>query len=451
VLTATLVSCWGCSHQQVGRESGKTSMGAKVGSPAEAINGDWLLLRRGSKLRVANGGALESQVDERRVRLFGYRLAGVHGKIVNLDAAAPDAEYTSRRYPPPAFARNAHFQFLSDNVGLLTRLEREPTLAFRPGPAPRHLLGRYALSGADGDIDTLTVEPRAVTLASAKRDRSEQLPILGASGPLGPGGILALLDGDGTSQLCIIVGPAGEILIELQSEHGVKGPFEARRISPPEATAPQPDPDGGASLPPPGRYVIEDVQGTRSGRLDIEGKHLSLTAGEGQASFPATLVGRVGGRASHVHLDLGQDLGLMHVDIWPLDDVERTFVIVGKRRAGKPGGSIYLMYPEGTHLDFAPSFGFDKDLDLLCSELAGLDTPAREETVTSALQRTGERASSLIMRLLAVSVAQVDPSMRLTMIRMVVESNGRSLPTCAGVQRLLPPRENGGSKREVTP
>jgi hypothetical protein len=451
-------ACLGCAHQHTDDQAeGRSATPPTSATGREAIDGDWVLVSRAARLRVANGGAIESEAGEYRRHLFGYRLSGAHGPVVELDAAAPDDEYTEIHYPPPMFARRARFLVISNSVGILTRLGRTPSLAFRPGPTPPHLRGRYTLSQAIDGISAIDIGPRAIEFISPKQGEAEALPILAVSEPSGPGAILALGVGENRGQLRIIAAPAGKVLVELETQQAVKGPFDVRFAPAPGSPGSPGAPDaqvgaGAAVLPAAGGYVIEDLSGEGSGRIEIEGSLFRLTAAGKPTSCTVSLVGRLGKTVAHLHLACGPDRRTEHVDLWPLDATERVFLLTTRRLASSTrSNGPYLVYRADAIPSSAPSLGFDKDLDLLCTELGGLETPVREASVTSALQRVGEQASSLIMRSACAGAMQVDPSMRIPLIRMITEQNGRSLPSCPGLERLRPGEPDRGAAGEVTP
>jgi hypothetical protein len=443
MLAAVGLACVGCAHQAVAPQpAGAISAVEPSAGPLVAINGDWVLLGSNSALRVSNGGVLSYRTGERRLIVQGYRIAGVRGPVVDLDAieASNFAKYWKQLLP---FAERARFLVVSDGVGVFVSPHYGLALAFRPGPVPSCLLGRYVFAKAIDDDEAIDVGPRLVGIVSAKHNEPSLSPVLAASEHFGAAATLVVATGTRKEELRIFATTDGKTEIETKNEHSVDGPFGAR-FDPVSSTAEpsaKADEKVAAVLPSPGSYEIEGLSELPAARIEIEGARWKVTFADDKGSLTAmaTLAGQIGTRLSHVHLDPGSSKSVLHLDLRPIDGGGGAFLIsIGEGRHGNGPHGTGLMFRSGAIPAWAPSFGLEKDIEMLCAELGGLSVPAHKEAIEAAVQNVGARATSDTMRSLCTSLLSVDPSMRWTMITMGFRYAGRPLPSCVGIDRLRP-------------
>jgi hypothetical protein len=411
-------------------------------APLEAIDGDWVFLGNNSLLRVSNGGAVTFMLDRERIIARNFRLTGRHGSVIELEAEKL-AHSRSCQLP---FARQARFLLLSDEVGLFTLVGERPSLAFRAGPMPSPLHGRFQLGHALDGVSGLEVGPRAVEFLSTGETAKALLPVL-AGGEHKDGSAYLVLQADSQRRLLgLFAVPGGNHVVEVSGSRGLAGTTDAR-FSPAQPCAHAGEEP--AALPSPGAYRIEGLGNQRLvGRMQLDGASWTFSpfdpSSEGKGGFTAkaTLVGHVGARASHLHLVVGSEVA--HIDLRTVGGDSSAFVI----STSKDDSSVGFLFREGVVPIWAPSYGLDKDLQLLCTELSALSLPATTEAAEQALERVGAGATSHDMRNLCKALLDVDPSMRLTMVKYALADLGRAAPTCAGMERLRDPKTPQPPKEE---
>jgi hypothetical protein len=124
----------------------------------------------------------------------------------------------------------------------------------------------------------------------------------------------------------------GKPQIEFVNDDRVVGPVDAHFTPAVPAVDPPPaKEEAGASgaFPSPGAYRIEDLGGFLSGRVQIEGNRWYVALSNGTTEFTATasVVGQIGVRLSHAHLDLGPLKGVLHLDLRPIDGGGGAFLV----------------------------------------------------------------------------------------------------------------------------
>ena len=439
---AAALASLGCAHPAAAPGAASVAGPAQHATvPLEAITGDWVLLGWPTELRVSNGGAIVYAADERHLSLHRYRVAGARGPVVDLDDAEEEI-LGGRRKPTPLFTRRAHFLVVSDAVGLFIPPDRPSVLAFRAGPVPSSMVGRYALAKAIDDVDVLEVEARAVRMASAKENARDYLPILSASEHSDAAASVVLVHGTQRGLAQFFAAAGGKPQIEFGNEDRVVGPVDVHFTPAVPAVASSPAKgEAGASvaLPFSGAYRIEDLGGFLSGRVQIEGDRWQVAISNGTTDFTATasVVGQIGARLSHVHLDLGPLKGVWHLDLRPIDGGGGALLVSASGgRDRNYARRMGLMFRADAVPAWAPSVGLEKDMAMLCAELDALSVPARSEQIEAAFSRVGGRATSENMRKLCTSVIGVDPSMRLNMLRHVLRDMGGAIPSCASADKL---------------
>jgi hypothetical protein len=407
-------------------------------TPLDVINGDWVLLDSMSGLRVSNGGAISYHAYERSRSLDHYRIVGARGPVVDLEA--DDVEGTpARHYQPPPFARRAQFLVVSDGVGLFTSPNSPSQLAFRPGPVQSTIQGRYELATALEGVAAIDVKPRVVTLIDwvNSKTRPSLLPVAAASESAGPAASIVLIRGS-QQLLSILDTTDGKTTIEFDSDKCVTNMHEAHFQPATRLPAAKQVAEPAAVLPSQGNYEIEGLGEALAGRIEIHGAQWKLPASDGIGTVmaTATMAGHIGARLGHVHLTVGASKGVWHLDLRPIDG--GAFLVSG-------GGGEYdreklrgvgLMFRAGAMPTWAPSFGLEKDIDLLCSELGGLGDPVRAEAVDAAILRVGTTARSDTMRRLCAALLAVDSFMRFNMIPSAFRDLGRPVPACSGIEKL---------------
>jgi hypothetical protein len=432
---AALASCGfylACAHPAPSPDA--PTKGAQA--PLEALEGDWALLGTQSLLRIANGGAVTFLLDDRQMIARNFRMKGRRGLMVDFEAEE-DVHNRSCQLP---FTRQARFLALSDEVGVFTDPGRRPCLAFRAGPVPSSLQGRYQLAHPSDGVGGLEVGARALQRLSTGSKAESPLAILAVGEHVDGAGTLLLLDGSTRRPLGLFATSGDNRVVELDDSRGHESAVDVRFFP---AHVPAQGASSVGMLPASGSYRIEGLGIEKlTGSLQIDGDVWTFTtsapSGE-KSSFAAkaTLAGRVGARLLHLHLVAGSEA--THLDLRPIDGYDGAYVL----STGKDHGSVGFMFRADAVPAWAPSSGMDKDVALLCAELAVLSLAAPARAVEQALERTGAGAASDDMRSLCKSLLDVDPSMRLTLVKYAFASFGRVAPTCAGLDRLR------DSKREA--
>ena len=315
------------------------------------------------------------------------------------------------------------------------------------------MVGRYGLAKPSEDLAAIDVRSRTVELSSTRKVPPAILPVMAASEPVGSAAWMILLGDSTNSALNIFDTSAGKSLVELVSRERVVGSTVESFV--PAATRSTAKAGAGlaATLPASGVYVVEGLESQPDARIEIDGPHWTVTVAGSTARLTgtATLAGHMGAAYLHVHLDLGPALGMVHLDLRSFEGQgtqDGAFLVFGLGRvAGNPRRATGLAFRANAIPSWAPSFGFEKDIDLLCAELGGLPVGAKSDVVEPAFGRVGTRSTSDRMRILSASAMGVDHSMRYNMIKFIFQGGGRAAPTCEGVDKLRRLAEATGDRK----
>jgi hypothetical protein len=435
----------GCAHPAA--PPGAVAPGERSSAPLAEIDGDWVLLGSMSGLRVSNGGALSYETGESRLHVQGYRVASACDRVVYLDATAE--EQGGERPPLPPFARRARFLVVSDGVGLFTPPGGISVLAFRAGPVRSPLLGRYAFANvAPGDLLALDLGPRTVGISFLQGGRPELLPVLAVGDVSGAAATLVVASGSSKRLLRIFATPDGKSEIEVTGQPAPAQFTPAAAVA--DARAAKPGAPSSGAPPSPGTYQVEGLGHLFAGRIELADGRWRIPPFDDKEGFTATatLVGQMGTRLFHMHLGLGKEQGVLHLDLRPIAGSEAFVVSVSEGRHGDDRQRTGLMFRAGANPSWALSFGLDKDIDLLCTELDGLAVPVSHEAVDAAFERVGARAISDTMRALCLAAISVDASMQMNMVFFALRDVGRPVPSCAGIEKLRHLAGHQGEKPE---
>jgi hypothetical protein len=455
ILVLSAVCAVACAHPPAPQNPGSDIDDRLATRSPVSIDGDWAVQGQLSSMRISNGGVVTHAVERfgGRLRSQNYRVIGSRGPLVDLEQR-PE-ERTSGGRPLPSFARRGSLFVISKDLLLFKGSQGATSLALRMGPAHPGVLGRYGIATPSEDLAAIEVGARTVELSSTRGVAPAILPILAASEPVGSAGWMILLGDSTNSAINTYETQDGKSLVELVSEAGVVG-AEVARFEPATARGATGKAGVSVALPASGVYDIEGPESTPDARIEIDGPRWIVTVAGSTARLvgTATLAGHIGTTCLHVHLDLGPVFGMVHLDLRPFEGEAMpgvAFVVSGTGRiAGYPRQASGLAFRADAIPSWAPSFGFEKDIDLLCVELGGVPEGSKGHAVDAVFERVGMRATSDRMRGLCASALGVDPSMKYKMLKFIFQGSGRAAPTCEGVERLRRVAEAAGH-REATP
>jgi hypothetical protein len=263
----------------------------------------------------------------------------------------------------------------------------------------------------------------------------------------GAAATLLVASGSSKGLLRIFATPDGERAAEVTGQPAPARFTPASAVA--DARAVKQDTGAKVTPPSPGTYQVEGLGHLFAGRIEIEDGRWKIPPFDDREGFTATatLVGQMGTRLFHVHLGLGNEQGVLHLDLRPIERTEGFVVSVSEGRHGDDRQRTGLMFRAGANPSWALSFGLDKDIDLLCTELGGLAVPVSPKAVDAAFERVGARAISDAMRALCSAALSVDASMQMNMVFFALRDVGRPAPSCAGIEKL---RHLAGHQGEKT-